>query len=380
MVVDDKVELKKGLRDVYIDRTESSFIDGQAGKLLYRGYNIHDLADHSTFEETANLLFHGSLPNRAQLTRFDAELKANRRPPDEVLQIVRLLKDAHPMDVLRTAVSAMGNSDPEPTDISHDAVLAKGIRLTAAAPTIVAAHARIREGKDIVEPNSDLGHGANFLYMLFGEQPDSEDARLIDKDLVLHAEHGSNASAFAARVAASTQADFYAAITAGIAVLKGPLHGGAAEGVARMASEIGSEENAEGYINELRARGKRVMGIGHPVYRAVDPRSVHLKADAKALADRRGQPKWFSILQQVTEVMEPYARKGHHPNVDFWAGAIYHLLGIPEDLFIPLFAIGRMPGFTMHLMEQYGKKDLLRPRLLYSGPMDLDYVPIEQRN
>jgi citrate synthase len=147
-----------------------------------------------------------------------------------------------------------------------------------------------------------------------------------------------------------------------------------------MASEIGSEENAEGYINELRARGKRVMGIGHPVYRAVDPRSVHLKADAKALADRRGQPKWFSILQQVTEVMEPYARKGHHPNVDFWAGAIYHLLGIPEDLFIPLFAIGRMPGFTMHLMEQYGKKDLLRPRLLYSGPMDLDYVPIEQRN
>ena len=184
----------------------------------------------------------------------------------------------------------MSNSDPRPTDISSEAVLAKGIRLTAAAPTIVAAHARIREGKDAIEPNNSLSHGANFLYMLSGETPDSEDARLIDKDLILHAEHGSNASAFAARVAASTQADFYAAITAGIAVLKGPLHGGAAEGVARMAMEIGSEENAESYINKLRARGERVMGIGHPVYRAVDPRSIHLKADAKTLMESNVSP------------------------------------------------------------------------------------------
>ena len=379
-MVEEKVELKKGLRDVYIDKTASSFIDGAAGKLLYRGYNIHDLAEHSTFEETTYLLLSASLPTSTQLSQLNAKLKANRRLPNEVLQVIALLKDAHPMDVLRTAVSAMSNSDPRPTDISSEAVLAKGIRLTATAPTIVAAHARIREGKDAIEPNNSLSHGANFLYMLSGETPDSEDARLIDKDLILHAEHGSNASAFAARVAASTQADFYAAITAGIAVLKGPLHGGAAEGVARMAMEIGSEENAESYINKLRARGERVMGIGHPVYRAVDPRSIHLKADAKTLAERKGQPKWFSILQQVTEVMEPYARKGHHPNVDFWAGAIYHLLGIPEDLFVPLFTIGRMPGWTMHLMEQYGKKDLMRPRLLYSGPMDLKYVPIEQRN
>ena len=380
MVAEAKVELKRGLRDVYIDRTGSSFIDGNAGKLLYRGYNIHDLAEHSTFEEAAYLLLVGSLPTASELSDFDAQLKASRALPDDILALVRLVRGAHPMDVLRTAVSAMSGSDPNATDLSSEEVRAKGIRLTAATPTIVAAHARIREGKDVMAPHGDLSHAANLLYMLFGEVPEREDARLVDMDLVLHAEHGSNASAFAARVAASTQADFYAAITAGIAVLKGPLHGGAAEGVARMATEIGTEENAEKYISDLRARGQRVMGIGHPVYRAVDPRSVHLKAGAKALAERKGQPKWFAILQKVAEIMEPYAKKGHHPNVDFWAGAIYHLLGISEDLFIPLFAVGRMPGWTMHVMEQYERKDLIRPRLQYSGPMDLEYVPIERRN
>ena len=379
MAVADKVELKKGLRDVYFDRTESSFIDGKEGKLLYRGYNIHDLAEHSTFEETSYLLLHCSLPTPGELQEFDAQLRSGRQVPDEVFELVRLTNNAHPMDVLRTAVSAMSSSDPEVTDLSPESVLRKGIRVTAAAPTIVAAHARLRDGKDLVEPSDDLTHAANFLYMLFGEVPDPEVARLVDKDLVLHAEHGVNASTFAARVAASTRADYYASITAGIAVLKGPLHGGAAEGVGRMALEIGSEENAESYINDLRARGERVMGIGHPVYRAVDPRAVHLQADAKALAERMGQRTWFSILEAVTKVMEPYAKKGYHPNVDFWAGAIYYLLGIPEDLFIPLFAMGRIPGWTMHIMEQYSKKDLLRPRLAYMGPMDLEYLPIDQR-
>ena len=381
MPVAEKVELKRGLRDVYIDRTESCFIDGKAGKLLYRGYDIHDLAEHSTFEETAYLLLHGSLPTASQLKEFDSQLKDSRQLPDEVIEVIRLTQKAHPMGVLRTAVSAMSGSDPEVSDISPEGVLRKGVRLTAALPTIIAAHARIRDGKEVVAPRSDLTHAANFLYMLFSEDPDPRDTGLIDKDLLLHAEHGSNASAFAARVAASTQADFYAAITAGIAVLKGSLHGGAAEAVMQMALEIGSVENVESYVTSLLKGGGRVMGFGHPVYRAVDPRAVHLRAEAKALAERKGQPKWFSILQAVaeTEAMEQRARKGINPNVDFWAGTSYYLLEIPEDLFVPIFAMGRMPGWTAHVMEQYTNNVLMRPRLDYTGPMDLEYVPVERR-
>ena len=381
MAVEGGVELKKGLKDVYFDRSDSSFIDGKAGKLLYRGYNIHDLAEHSTFEETCYLILHGSLPTSSQLDEFDHQLRANRELRDRILGIVELTKLAHPMDVLRTAVSAMSSLDEAADDLTPEGILSRGIRLTASAPTIVAAHARIRDGKDVVQPKGDLSHAGNFLYMLFGQVPDAQDARVIDTDLILHAEHGVNASAFAARVAASTQADFYAAITAGIAVLKGPKHGGAAEAVMKMAQEIGSEDKAEDYVEAVLKNGRRIMGFGHPVYRAVDPRSIHLKAGAKALAKRRGQPKWFDILQAVTETeaMKKRAKLGHHPNVDFWAGALYSLLGISEDLFIPIFAMGRIPGWTAHVKEQYSKKDILRPRLLYTGPMDLEYVPIGER-
>jgi citrate synthase len=380
-MTEQKVELNRGLRDVYIDKTESSFIDGKVGKLLYRGYNIHDLAEHSTFEESSYLLLHGSLPTSRQLQAFDAELKASRELPGEILQVIRLTKNAHPMDVLRTAVSALAAFDPQVADNSPESVLRKGVRLTAQVPTIVAAHARIRDGKEPVTPDPGLNHAANFLFMLFGEMPDPEDVKLIDKDLVLHAEHGINASAFTARVAASTRADFYAAITAGIAALKGPIHGGAAEAVMKMALEIGDEENADQYVTTLLGSGGVVMGFGHPVYKSVDPRSVHLKAEAEALAKRRGKPKWFSTLRAVTETeaMKQRAKKGVHPNVDFWAGASYYLLGIPDDLFISLFTMGRIPGWTLQLMEQYAAKYLIRPMLLYTGPMDLQYVPINQR-
>ena len=381
MVVEDKIGLKKGLRDVYFDRSAASFIDGKEGKLLYRGYNIHDLAEHSTFEETSYLLLYGSLPTRLELQEFDDALRANRHFPDEVLAVIRLSQGSHPMDLLRTAVSVMSSSDRDLSDLSRETTLRRGLRLTAAVPTIVAAHARIRQGQEAVAPRSDLGHAENFLYMLFDEVPDADDARLIDKDLVLHAEHGVNASTFAVRVAASTRADFYAAMTAGVSVLKGPLHGGAAEGVWKLAQDVGSEENAERYIDDLLKEGGRVMGFGHPVYKTVDPRSVHLKADAKALAERKGQPRWFSILQAVVETraMQRRARLGVRPNVDFWAGAVYHLLGIAEDLFISLFTMGRIPGWVAHLVEQYSKSDILRPRLLYDGPTDLEYVPIDQR-
>ena len=373
------VELHRGLDGVYIDRTRSSFIDGKIGKLLYRGYNIHDLAEKATFEETIYLLLYSSLPTQAQLDTFDAELKANRELRDEIVQIIKMTKNAHPMDVLRTAVSALAAFDPDVGDSSPEANLRKGVRLTAVAPTIVAAHARIRDGKDPVPPNPGLNHAANFLYMLFGEEPDPQDARLIDKDFVLHAEHGINASSFGARVAASTQADLHCAVTVGIAVLKGPFHGGAAEAVMKMALEIGNEENAESYVRDLQARGGRIMGFGHRVYKAVDPRSVHLQEDAKALGERKGQPRWFSILQEVIEVMQPYARRGICQNVDFFSGTVYYLLGIPDDLFISIFAMGRIPGWTVQVMEQFENNILLRPRLQYVGPMDLEYVPIDQR-
>jgi citrate synthase len=380
MTAEDKIEVKKGLRGVYLDTTRSSFIDGEEGKLLYRGYNIHDLAEHSTFEETTYLLLHGSLPTTAQLEQFDAQLKTNRRLSDEVVQIIRLTREAHPMDVLRTAISSMSTVDRELSDLSPQATLRKGIRLTAAAPSVVAAHARMRDGKEAIAPDDNLSHAANFLYMLQGQIPDPQDARLIDKDLVLHAEHGVNASTFAARVAASTNADYYAAITSGLATLKGPLHGGAAEGVMQMALEIGSEDKAEEYVTRIISSGGRVMGFGHPVYKVVDPRAVHLRADATAVGKRKGEPVWYSILQAVTKAMEPYARKGVHPNVDLWSGASYHLLGIPDDLFVPIFALARITGWTVHVMEQYASKNVLRPKLLYDGPMGLDYVPIDRRS
>ena len=374
-----KIELKRGLRGVYIDRTESTFIDGKAGKLLYRGYNIHDLAEHASFEEVVYLLLYGSLPTVAQLSEFDSQLRAERAIPDEIHRIISLLKNVHPMDALRTAVSALSAFEPEVSDNSREALRRKGLRLTAKAPTIVAAHARVREGKDPVPPDLTLAHTANFLYMLHGERGSDEDAALLDRDFVLHAEHGVNASSFAARVAASTRADFHSAITAAIAVLKGPAHGGAAEEVMKMAAEIGSEENAEPYVkNLIKGRG-RVMGFGHRVYRAVDPRSKHLKADTRALGLRKNQPKWFAILEAVSRVMEPYSRKGICENVDFWSGAMYYLLGIPEDLFISIFAMGRIPGWTSQVMEQLGNNILLRPMLHYVGPMDLDYQALEER-
>jgi citrate synthase len=378
-MTEEKVQLHRGLREVYIDRSKSSFIDGNIGKLLYRGYNIDELAVHSNFEETAYLVMYGKLPTQAQLDEFDATLKAARLIPDEIVDIIKLTRNSHPMDVLRTAISALSAYDPDTEDNSTEATLRKGLRLTAQAPTIVATHARVRDGKDPIAPDSNLNQAANFLNMLFGELPEQVDSDLIDKDFVLHAEHGINASSFGARVAASTVADLHCAVTTGVAVLKGPSHGGAAEEVMKMAQEIGTEENAENYVRKRLDSGGRIMGFGHRVYRAIDPRSVHLQDDAKALGERKGEPKWFSILQNVIEAMEPYRRRGIYQNVDFFSGTIYYLLGIPDDLFISIFAMGRIPGWTAQVVEQFENNILLRPRLLYTGEMDVPYVPIGER-
>ena len=374
-------EIVKGLKDVYLDTTESSFIDGQVGKLLYRGYNIHDLAEKSTFEEVVYLLLYGSLPSQKQLADFDVELRASRRIPDGIITVLEVMKEAHPMDALRTGISALAGYDvAEVADNSVEATIRKGIRLTAQGPTIVAAHHRLRQGLEPIAPNPELTHAGNFLYMLFGEMPDEETTSLLDVDFILHAEHGANASAFAARVTASTISDLHSAVVTGVGTLKGPAHGGAAEEVMKMSLEIGNPENAEEYARKHLEAGGRIMGFGHRVYRAEDPRARHLRDRAQALGEKKGEPRWFQILSHLEQnTMQPYRSRGICVNVDFFAGAIYYLLDIPDDLFISIFALGRIPGWTLQCVEQYQDNILIRPLLEYTGEMDLEYVPIEQR-
>ena len=373
-------EIMKGLKDVYFDNTEASFIDGDVGKLLYRGYSIHDLAEKSTFEEVVYLLLYGELPSQSELTDFDAKLRANRRIPDQVIEVLNLVQNSHPMDALRTGISALSAFDEDVTDNSPEATIRKGIRLTAMGPTLVAAHHRLRQGLEPVAPNPDLNHAGNFLYMLFDEMPDEETVKLLDVDFILHAEHGANASAFGARVAASTLSDLHSAVTTGVGVLKGPWHGGAAEEVMRMALDIGQPENAEEYCRNILDNGGRIMGFGHRVYKAEDPRARHLRERSKALGEKMGQPKWFEILTYLEEnVMSKYRDRGIFVNVDFFAGSIYYLLGIPDDLFISIFALGRIPGWTLQCLEQFDDNILIRPLLEYTGGMDLEYTPIDSR-
>jgi len=368
-----------GLKGVVLDESRISLVDGDAGKLVYRGYNIHDLAEHATFEETAYLLLYGSLPDRRQLEEFDRALKAGRYIPESVIEIMERVKAAHPMDVLRTAVSAVVALDENSHEATIEVGLPVGIKLISQVATIVATMHRQRNGLEPVAPRDDLGHAANFLYMLFGHEPSREDAEIIDLDLVLHAEHSSNASTFAARVAAGTAADLGSAIVAAIATLKGPLHGGAAEAVQKTVEEIGDPEKAIEFIRERIEAGDKVMGFGHRVYKTDDPRAKELRGVARDLGHQRGNDRWFQILQEIEKAMEPYRPKGIYPNVDFYAGAVYSLLGIPEEQFIPMFAVGRMPGWVANVLEQYEDNVLIRPLLEYTGPRHRKYVPIEER-
>lgn len=374
-----KVEIHRGLKDVVFDRSPTTFIDGRAGELRYCGYSIHDLAEHSSFEETAYLLLHGELPTQTQYDGFDGALKTARVLPEPLYDIIRTVADAHPMDVLRTGVSALAAFDDNLDDKSHHATLAKGIRLTSQVPMIAAAHHRIRHGYEPVAPDPSLGHAANFLAMLMGEPPSAEAAGLLNTDMVLHAEHGSNASSFTARVVTSTEANLHAAVTAAIAALSGPAHGGAAEDVMRMAQEIGDPARAADYVKAKRRNREPVMGFGHRVYRAEDPRARHMRDGVKRLSIEMGQPKWYEILEAVVEAMAPYARHGVNVNVDFYAGVVYYLLGIPEDVFVPIFAVGRVPGWTLQVLEQAEQNILIRPRLHYTGPELRDYVPMAVR-
>ena len=379
MVNHEEVELKRGLRGVYLDTTASSNVIGDVGRLIYRGYDIHDLAERSTFEESVYLLLNGRLPTQAELDAFNAQLKAAGALPAPLLDVIDRIKHAHPMDVLRTAVSALSAFVPDADDASHEAALRKGVELTAQATAIVAAHHRIRTGQPVLDPDPSLNHAGNFLYMLLGERPDEDTTRLMDKDFIVHLDHGSNASSFAARVTASTLADIHCCVASGIATLKGPLHGGAAEGVMKMALEIGEESNVDAYLEQKRANRERIMGFGHAVYKAEDPRARHLREGSRLLAEKSGDPKWFRILSKVEERMAPYAERGICVNVDFWSGSVYYLLGIPEDLFVSIFALARIPGYVAQVLEQQDRNILIRPLMHYVGPVDLEYTPIEQR-
>ena len=375
----DTVKINRGLKGVYFERSGISDIDGRAGMLTYRGYSIHDLATRATFEEVCYLLVHGELPDAVQLAGFDAALKAGRQLPGAVHDIIRACAEGHPMDVLRTAVSALATFDPEVADNSQDATRRKGIRLTSQVPMIVCAHHHIRNNRAPIAPSTELGHAANFLYMLKGEVPSTAAAKLMDTDMVLHAEHGSNASSFTARVVVSTDANLHAGITAAIAALSGPAHGGAAENVMKMAQEIGDPANAAEYVKRKRKNREPIMGFGHRVYRAEDPRARHMREGVKRLSVEMGQPQWYEILQAVVAAMQPYSRLGVNVNVDFYAGVVYYLHGVPEDLFVPIFAMGRVPGWTTQVLEQLDNNILIRPRLAYTGPESRDYIPIEQR-
>lgn len=375
----DQVKINRGLKGVYFERSGVSHIDGAKGELSYRGYSIHDLATHSTFEEVAYLLIHGELPNQKELNAFEDNLKAARELPSAVYDVIHAAKDGHPMDVLRTAVSALAALEPTSQKVDEKGFLENGIRLMSQVPMIIAAHHNIRNGRAPVAPDADLTHAANWLWMLKGEKPSQDTARLADVDFILHAEHGSNASSFAARVTVGTEANLHGAIVTALSTLAGPAHGGAAEDVMKMVHEIGNAENAAHYVKEKRAAREAVTGFGHRVYRAEDPRARHMREGVKKLGEEMGAPEWYEILQAVVEAMKPYSRHGLNVNVDFYSGVIYQLHGIPMDLYVPIFAIGRMPGWIIQCLEQLRGNILIRPLTLYNGPDMRPYVGMADR-
>lgn len=368
-----------GLEGVVVAESDISYVDGTAGKLVYRGYSIEDLAASSTFEETAKLLFDGALPTADELQAFSQALADSRGLDDRVVAMIKSFPaEAEPMAVLRTVVSTLGLFDRDASDIGVEATRRKAIRLTAAFPTIVAAFDRHRNGLDPVAPRSDLGHAANFLYMLSGSEPDPEDARVLDVCLILHAEHGMNASTFSARVTTATLSDIHSAITSAIGTLKGALHGGANQEVMKMLLEIDEQGvAASDFVREKLARKERVMGFGHRVYKTMDPRAPILRAFSRDLTARAGQPKWFEMSEEILRTMAD--EKGIDPNVDFFSASTYYALGIPTDLYTPIFAISRITGWATHVEAQYAHNRLIRPRATYVGTRDQSYTPIEDR-
>jgi len=367
-----------GLEDVVAAPSGICFIDGEKGVLAYRGYNIHDLAEHATFEEVIYLLWYGRLPKVAELDELTARLAAHRAVPDGVIAMLRAFpRHAVPMDALRTAVSALAFHDPDQGDNSAAANERKAVRLTAQIATLVAALDRIRGGREPLAPRPELSHAANFLYLLNGKEPMDIEARALDIALILHADHEFNASTFAARVTAATLADMYAAMTSAVGTLSGPLHGGANEQVMKMLLEARTVEGAEKFVRDALAAKKKIMGFGHRVYTTEDPRATHLRRMSQEIGERQGDARWFEMSRRVEEIVKE--EKKLNANVDFYSASTYHMLGIAVDLFTPVFAVSRISGWTAHALEQYANNRLIRPRADYTGPEHAEYVPIEKR-
>ncbi|MHB8177473.1 MAG: citrate/2-methylcitrate synthase [Vulcanimicrobiaceae bacterium] len=368
-----------GLRGAVVGDTRLSSINGEKGELIYRGINIHDLATSSTFEEVAYLLWFGTLPTKTHLDEFRANLNRHRALPPGLLAILRdLPKNGTPMDALRTAVSALGLFDSSINDMSRDAQFEKALKLTALVGTILAAYHRISKGLEPVTPDPALDTAANFLYMFTGTVPDAKAVRVLDASLILHADHGMNASTFAAIVTAATLSDMYAAVTSAIGALKGPLHGGANEGVIHNLLEIGDINNVNAWVEKKFAAREKIMGFGHAVYKAYDPRATELKRIAKEVGASAGTTKWVEMTERMEQAV--WDSKQLYPNVDLYSASVYYTLGIPTPYFTPVFAISRVAGWCAHCIEQYADNKLLRPRANYVGARGVTYVPVAERS
>jgi len=378
-----EVEFPKGLEGIIARESTKSFVDGQKGWLIYHGFTIEELCKNSTFEEVSYLLLHDKLPTKAELDAFTGELKQYREIPDGVYDLIASAAryNVHPMAILRTAVSALALYDDEADDASWDAQERKALKLISRMATISAAIGRARRDLEFIHPRSDLGHAANFLYMLLGEEPDDLLERVMDVILILHADHGCNASTFTSIVIASSQSDLYSAVTGGIGSLKGPLHGGANERAMAMLDEIGEPEEAERKILDKIAKKEKIMGFGHRVYKAYDPRAAMLKGYAEEITKRAGTEKWLRIAEIIERVMiEKLGKKGIFPNVDFYSGVVMSSMGIERALFTPIFATARVSGWVAHVLEQLADNRIFRPRFIYTGPMEEKYVPLEERS
>jgi citrate synthase len=367
-----------GLRGVVAAQSAIGDVDGEKGILIYQGYNIHDLAEHSTFEEVVFLLWNGRLPNADELAALTADIRSNYEAPAEVIALMKQFpKDAEPMDVLRTAVSSLDFYDQNGHGTDREHAMKAAVKMTAQIGTISAAWDRIRKGKEVVAPDHTLSIAENFLYMLRGERADADEAHLFDVCLMLHADHELNASTFTTRVVSGTLAGMYGAVTAGIAALAGPLHGGANTNVMKMLIEIGDLDKVDAWVDKALEEHLKIMGIGHAVYKTEDPRATWLRKYSQHMGEKKGIMKWFEMSRRIEQLM--LEKKGMFPNVDFYSASTYYLMDIPLDLYTPIFAVSRISGWTGHILEQYGHNKLIRPRAEYIGARDQKYVPISDR-
>ena len=368
----------EGLRGVVAAQSAIGDVNGEQRILIYQGYNIHDLAEHSTFEEVVYLLWNGRLPKADELAELKERLRRNYEVPAEIIQTMKTFpKDADPMDVLRTAVSSLDFYDKNGHGTDRDHAVKAAVRITGQIGTIAAAWDRIRNGKEPIAPDQNLSIAENFLYMLRGERADQDEEHIFDVCLILHADHELNASTFTTRVVAGTLAGMYGAVTAGVAALAGPLHGGANTNVMKMLLEIGDPSKIDTWLDEALAQKRKIMGIGHAVYKTEDPRATWLRRYSKHMGEKKGELKWFEMSQRIEQLM--HEKKGMFPNVDFYSASTYYLMGIPLDLYTPIFAVSRISGWTGHILEQYANNKLIRPRAEYIGARDLKYTPIDER-